>query len=816
MYNETDVYPYRREYKKTERKKRVKTTNKFGDYAGTKLGSAAGRLWQNLVGYFSFKGLFLVAAAFFLGRAVMLGELMPFGPAYLIAVTSVRRSSLPPVLIAVLVGMFTQLHGMLAWEHLFVMLLLTATGSLYPIKYERRWLVASLMAFVAIILVKGLWSIFSEATIYRWVTIIFEGVFAGALAAAFTLLLNALESKRGLRALAPEETLCLIIAVIGVLIGMGDIDMVSFSLQRLAGSFLVMLVALGGGAGAGAAAGTLVGIVPGITKIAAPAMAGAFALGGFLAGIFYDYGKLGVAGGYILGNMIFSVYLLDRAATITRFGEILIASAALLLVVPGWQKQLAGLFVSSRDAEIHTQLAGISGKKVRDLAKVFSELAGSFSETAGTTLETSLDDDMANIMDLIIDKVCNQCPMTNKCWRTDFYSTYKNLLRLFILAENNGRVSRKDISANINSRCTRAGEIATAVNFLLETYQVDRFWRRRLEESKDLVALQLSGIAEVMEKLVDSLMLEVEKRGDLEMVLARELSKEGVVYFELGVYRRGRKNLEINVKHRPCGGNELCRGKIVPVVSRVIGRPYAVDRRVCPIHSGAANCQLRLIPSWTYHLEIGIAQRAKKGTAICGDKVATLDLQEGKRALFISDGMGVGPKAAKESSVTVNLLYKLLETGFSTEVAVKTVNSIMAMRSTGDSFTTLDLAMVDLYSGECEFVKIGAAPSWIKRGHRLETISRGNLPIGILKNIEVESLKEELQLGDILVMASDGVLDQQAGEQGLMQALKEIKNDDPQRIAKMLLESTLKQNQGKAPDDITLLVARVDRNLLQA
>ncbi|WP_366923328.1 stage II sporulation protein E [Metallumcola ferriviriculae] len=816
MYNQSDVYPYRSEYKKKKIKRESKANNStrnFKNYIGGKLGPILVKQCQSIVASFSWQGVLIAFTAFFLGRAVILKELMPFGPAFLIAIIAVQRKHLPLALTAIGAGVFTTLSGLAMWEHFFVLVLLATVGVLYPINYERRWLIISLVVFVTTILGKGVLAIFFQPTLYQWVAVFFEATFAAAMGVAFTLIINALSNK-GLRALSPEETLCLVILFVGVLSGMEDITLGYFSLQRLAANWVTMLVALGGGPGAGAAAGTLMGVVPSITKIMAPSLVGAYALGGLLAGIFNDYGKVGTVGGYILGNMILSVYLLGQVDAVIRFAEILAASL-LLLAVPGWHKHLRGLFKANDDMEIHTQLAGISGKKVKDLSRVFAELARSFNETASTTQEHSLDDDMANIMNLIAQKVCHQCPMTKKCWDNDVYRTYKNLIRLFTLAENSGRVTKKDISAHINGRCTRSGEIATAVNFMVETYQVDRFWRKRLEESKGVVALQLNGVAEVMQKLVDSLLLEVEKRGDLEAVLARELSTIGITPYELIVFRRGRKDLEVNLKHKPCGGIDTCYAKILPVVTRIVGRPYDVDKRVCPIHSGAVNCHLRLIPSWTYHLETGVAQTAKKGSAICGDKVATFNLPEGKAALLISDGMGVGPKAARESNVTVNLLHKLLETGFSTDVAVKTANSIMTMRSVDDSFTTLDLVMIDLYSGEAEFVKIGAAPSWIKRGHRVEAVSRGNLPMGIFQTIEVESLTMTLQLGDILVMASDGILDQQEGERGLLNVLNQIQSDDPQHIADQLLAFGLKHNQGQAADDMTILVARMDRNLPQ-
>ena len=92
-----------------------------------------------------------------------------------------------------------------------------------------------------------------------------------------------------------------------------------------------------------------------------------------------------------------------------------------------------------------------------------------------------------------------------------------------------------------------------------------------------------------------------------------------------------------------------------------------------------------------------------------GDSFNVVTLKEGRELIVLSDGMGVGRKAAQESKATVNLLEELFNTGFGQEVAVKTVNSILLLRQR-ESFATVDLALIDLYSGEIDSIKIGGSP----------------------------------------------------------------------------------------------------------
>ena len=90
--------------------------------------------------------------------------------------------------------------------------------------------------------------------------------------------------------------------------------------------------------------------------------------------------------------------------------------------------------------------------------------------------------------------------------------------------------------------------------------------------------------------------------------------------------------------------------------------------------------------------------------------------------LALSDGMGSGLRAAKESKTTINLLENFFEAGFNKEIALKTINSILMLRSSDEMFSTIDLTIFDKYSGEAEFIKIGAVSTFIKTQGKVDVI----------------------------------------------------------------------------------------------
>ncbi|MDY0394862.1 SpoIIE family protein phosphatase [Virgibacillus halophilus] len=218
-------------------------------------------------------------------------------------------------------------------------------------------------------------------------------------------------------------------------------------------------------------------------------------------------------------------------------------------------------------------------------------------------------------------------------------------------------------------------------------------------------------------------------------------------------------------------------------------------------------------------VQTGIANAAKGGGLISGDSYTTMELGEGKYAMAISDGMGNGSRANEESRETLRLLQQILQTGIPEKVAIKSINSILSLRTTDEMFATLDLAMINLHNAHARFLKIGTAPSYVKRGDRLFEIEASNLPMGIIREFEVDIVNEQLMSGDILIMMSDGIFEGPKHVENtdiwIKRKLREIKTNDPQEIADLLLEEVVRTQSGAIEDDMTVLVAKVEKHIPQ-
>lgn len=181
--------------------------------------------------------------------------------------------------------------------------------------------------------------------------------------------------------------------------------------------------------------------------------------------------------------------------------------------------------------------------------------------------------------------------------------------------------------------------------------------------------------------------------------------------------------------------------------------------------------------------------------------------------MALSDGMGQGSRAAQESGLTVHTLRDLLKAGFDAEVALRIVNSLLLLKSTDEIFSTVDMGMLNLYTGKFRLYKIGAAATFIKRGDQVKVIKVAALPMGLVERISVNSVEFRVRRGDSIIIVSDGITD--AGAEGsenlewLESAIRGIRSKDPQTMADLILNRAVERRGIREKDDMTVMVASV-------
>lgn len=344
----------------------------------------------------------------------------------------------------------------------------------------------------------------------------------------------------------------------------------------------------------------------------------------------------------------------------------------------------------------------------------------------------------------------------------------------------------------------------------------DYIWQRRLRENQGLLAEHLKAMAHIMAEVAKTT-YKYRPMGERRYRQMSKLLKESGIllqnFFELE-HEDGHVEISLTMriaseKHMRAGEQEhISAEDVADYISTAIG----IRLRA------AQNAPMYLTPEWNtyYFLEepkfvllTGTAKAVKETEKVSGDNYSFYEGENGRMVAILSDGMGSGEKACRDSERVIELTERFLEAGFHKEAAVQMINGALASSGQEENMSTLDVCDMNLYTGECEFIKVGAACTYIKRGRLVDRLSAQNFPLGVFGQMEPEVMYRTLQNGDYVIMLSDGVLDalsQGIGEDVLPEIIGKMDYNNPNEIASQILTYCLTQSKGQIRDDMTVLV----------
>ena len=221
-------------------------------------------------------------------------------------------------------------------------------------------------------------------------------------------------------------------------------------------------------------------------------------------------------------------------------------------------------------------------------------------------------------------------------------------------------------------------------------------------------------------------------------------------------------------------------------------------------------CTLKFSQKMCFHVEVGAFSRSTDDIKVCGDYYRSFRDSDGRHITVLSDGMGTGSRAAVDSAMAAELFSKLIKSGLSFDCALPIANSALLVKSSDESLATLDVVCIDLYTGRTDFMKAGAAATFIRHRDSVAALEQASLPIGILREIGFSKATARLEDGDLVLMVSDGIL----GDcNGWIQ--QEIKLWDtaksPRELAEFIVNSACERKLGKQRDDMTAVAMYICR-----
>ena len=268
----------------------------------------------------------------------------------------------------------------------------------------------------------------------------------------------------------------------------------------------------------------------------------------------------------------------------------------------------------------------------------------------------------------------------------------------------------------------------------------------------------------------------------------------------------------MSVYRNGCSGKQNCRDLTADTVSGILGRTMKRKEKECSVDENG-RCKLVLCEKCSFRVSAAAAMAIKDNEVVSGDSYSFMELPRGGYMIALSDGMGSGKEAGEESRTVIELLEQFSELGFKRETALQMINSALVMGNDEESFATLDICCIDLYSGKAEFIKTGAAATFVIRDGKAKAIRSSSLPMGMLRYFDMDRSECRLKKNDIVLMLTDGaaeVIDREGMSDAVLTALmKDNKMKDPKDIAAYVLDSLKERSGFRIQDDMTVVAARI-------
>ena len=417
------------------------------------------------------------------------------------------------------------------------------------------------------------------------------------------------------------------------------------------------------------------------------------------------------------------------------------------------------------------------------------------------------EDELEEMFERVGESTCKNCGNYEMCLGRECRNTYGLVREIFSAVENYGTELNVEIKRKIQKKCIQAPKF---LHNVLEVYKEGKqamVWNQKMVQSREGCVIQLDSFAQMIQHATRELDSSIFEDEFLEKKIRNRFSRVGVKLLTAVFFVTENGRYEIHVITKAKKGHCITTKEVAQIISECCGRTMILGKEERQM-LGSEYCTVTCVEGPQYYTLQGVARIGKGCRRISGDSFSMLDLPGGKQGVILSDGMGAGEAAYRESVMVVELLEELLNAGFPEETALQMLNTALVTGREEVRFSTIDMSLFDLYSGKCQFIKAGASMTFIKRENKVEMIKSTSLPIGVVPNLEIAQTECDLSDGDLVIMVTDGVMDAlPVGEQEfLMKMIIEgTVKTSPKEIAQYILEQVMECS-GEIPmDDMTVL-----------
>ena len=597
----------------------------------------------------------------------------------------------------------------------------------------------------------------------------------------------------------------LLVLTATVLLSLSGINLFGVFAPARAGALLLVLAAAYlGGPAAGAAAGVAFGAAMDLNIGYGALFTCCYGLCALVAGLFHDSGRGWFSVCALGGGLCAAMLGVEHPLFIPLIAELFCAVLMFAALPPFvWEAIRRSLLPDTLMGEAASQrVRRLAGTCATEAAQAFYELylamlhGVSEGKAAG-------DRNIRAVFDYASDHVCKNCMLCTQCWQRDYVSTLAALNDVTQPMLQRGRAEMSDFPYHFAARCARLPELMRAINSALFALRERESLRRQQEENQSLLARQYAGITDILRQLGAEVTQDETAQPLMERQVRRYAAAFGWIDRVCAVRdSQGRLTVELygeGIDDIMKQGDGFSAG-----LSALLGVTLTAPEK----KKGSQSIHVEMHERAPYRAVVGIGRQQKEGASVSGDNACYFLTDTGTACLLLSDGMGSGAAASRDSRMLITSLERFLRAGISVGDALHAVSPALRLRSDGMRFTTLDAFTLDLFSGRAENLKCGAAPTYMRLNGRWTILPGTALPIGLAEEDELgDAVPLQMNDGDIVVLLSDGVTDG-TDDKWVRQLLIAHAGDSPKEIAAQLVNEAKGRGHD---DDRTVMVMKIEK-----
>lgn len=527
-----------------------------------------------------------------------------------------------------------------------------------------------------------------------------------------------------------------------------------------------------------------------------------YALGGLLGGEFSRKSKLLCAAGYFVPVTVCAFADGTLNSYIAIF-EGLVACAVFIAVPDSFFDEISSKINTPVPTYIKSDNSLHLSERLYEASCAISDVSACV-DTVQNTLNPLTQTQLTDVLKNAWHKVCNECDLRESCRHEIRNPTKEDIERIAQTLQNHAELDETRFPKGFYSACYSFSEMRTELNNRYLSFIASLGAQGQVIQMQGLMCDQFRSMADILHDLACDFDEAVNTDTEVADACSYEAQQSGlnVLSADCCIDKFGRTTVTLTVTQPRADFNIE---QFTKNLSTVIGTRLNIPE----LAENENESVLTFRQTMDFDISIGAVSRATDEEDVCGDYYRSFRDSDGRYITILSDGMGTGSRAAVDSAMAAELFSKLIKSGLSFDSALRIANSALLVKSSDESLATLDVVCIDLYTGRTDFMKAGAAATFIRHKDSVAQLEQASLPIGILRDISFSKATASLQKGDIILMVSDGILGD--CNNWIQHELKQWNTEkSPDDLARFILNCACERKIGKHLDDMTAIAIYVE------